>query len=78
MSLKAHPKFRLHIFHKIALLGLLGMLGMLLLGGIDYRDTVHIDNAERTCQHGKVSAVVAKEGHNLDARSARRHRRPAS
>ena len=74
MSLKAHPKFRLHIFHKIALLGLLGML---LLGGIDYRATVHIDNAERTCQHGKVSAVVAKEGHNLDPRSARRHRRPA-
>ena len=36
-------KFRLKIFHKIALIGLLGLAGMLALGGIGYRSTNSID-----------------------------------
>ena len=47
MSTKTPPRFRLLIFHKIALIGLLGLIGMLLLGGIGYRATDRIDSAAR-------------------------------
>lgn len=43
MSSVNQRKFRLKIFHKMALIGLLGLAGMLALGGIGYLSTDSID-----------------------------------